>query len=391
MNSFQRNFLNIIRASLTDECMQVCGDFALQEGCTMAHRHSVEAMFYYGAVSCGISAADPAMRKLFTLTCQHITVSEKQNRAISAIFRAFDEKKIEYMPLKGILMKDVYPKPEMRTMGDGDILIKLEQYPAIKPIMQELGFEESLENDHELSWIKYPTHIELHKRIMPSYNKDYYAYFGDGWRLAKKVQGTRYFMTGEDQFVYQFTHFAKHYREAGIGIKHMTDLWLFRKAYSALDWQYICNELKTLRLYEFYKNIMQTIDVWFDGACETELTDFITEFIFNSGVYGKNETRSAAEVLFITEGRAKKKSVKTKKLLQTMFLPYQYMCIIYPVLKEHAYLLPVLWVVRLVNAVFCSRRRIKEKLQEIESLDIERANEHQKALNFVGLDFNFKE
>ena len=46
------------------------------------------------------------------------------------------------MPLKGCNMKALYPSPELRVMGDADILIRVEQYDRIRPIIQSLGFEE---------------------------------------------------------------------------------------------------------------------------------------------------------------------------------------------------------------------------------------------------------
>ena len=60
--------------------------------------------------------------------------------------------------------------------------------------MQNLGYSEGSESDHELIWRKgNKILIELHKRIIPSYNKDYYAYFGDGWQLAtQKTKGKNF-------------------------------------------------------------------------------------------------------------------------------------------------------------------------------------------------------
>ena len=63
---------------------------------------------------------------------------------------AFEKNGIAHMPLKGILMKQLYPRPDMRIMGDADILIRVEQYEKIKPLLEELGFAEKLESDHEL-------------------------------------------------------------------------------------------------------------------------------------------------------------------------------------------------------------------------------------------------
>ncbi len=97
--------------------------------------------------------------------------------------------------------------------------------------MNRLGYLPGVESNHEYVWDKKNMlHVELHKMLIPSYNKDYYAYFGDGWRLAKKYDGSEFKMSDEDTFVYIFTHFAKHYRDAGIGIRHITDIYVYLKS-----------------------------------------------------------------------------------------------------------------------------------------------------------------
>ena len=74
--------------------------------------------------------------------------------------------------------------------------------------MVDLGFVQGSESDHEYVWKSKSLLLELHKCLIPSYNKDYYAYFGDGWGKAVLCEGSkyRYEMSKEDQFVYLFCH-----------------------------------------------------------------------------------------------------------------------------------------------------------------------------------------
>ena len=265
MNSQQIGIISILKSALDGNKRTLPDDFDVAVAVKVAQKHQISAMFYYGALNCGISSSHPNMEQLFLQTCALISVSEQQMHSINEIFRLFDQNGIKYMPLKGTLLKKLYPKSEMRTMSDADILINTEQYDDIKPLMQSLGFSEILESDHELVWQKSNVHIELHKRLIPSYNKDYYEYFGDGWRLGKPCEegACRYVMSAEDEMIYLFTHFAKHYRDAGIGIKHFIDLWVFRSSVKELNPEYILCELKKLELADFYKNIIRTLDVWF--------------------------------------------------------------------------------------------------------------------------------
>ncbi|MBO5020707.1 MAG: nucleotidyltransferase family protein, partial [Clostridia bacterium] len=298
MDSLQRGLINIIGSALSGRQNILPDDFDFNKAVQIAKKHQIVPIVYYGAIKCGISESEPLMQELFVLTCQYISVSEKQMYELNRIFDAFDNAKIDYMPLKGTLLKKMYPKPEMRPMGDADILIRYEQYNGeIIPLMQELGFKEGRVSDNELVWEKPYAYIELHRRLIPSYNTDYYSYYGDGWRLANVMSGTRYAMTDEDQMIYLFTHFAKHYRDAGIGIRHLVDIWVYREQHKNMDEKYIESQLKLLQIYDFYVNIIDTLEVWFADNQENSISDFITKIVFNSGVYSTEEAHALSDAL----------------------------------------------------------------------------------------------
>lgn len=391
MNSTQLGMIRIVDSAVNGKQNILPADFDLDAAIKIARRHQIVPMLYYGALQCGISPKTPQMQQLFVQTCQYLAVSEKQMLELQRICAAFDEAKVEYMPLKGTLLKGMYPKPEMRPMSDGDILIRVEQYERIRPIMESLGFEEQIESDHELIWHKPQVHIELHKRLIPSYNKDYYAYFGDGWRLAKPLQEqpNHFAMTPEDQLIYLFTHYAKHYRDAGIGIKHFVDLWIYRSKV-ALDEQYIHAELKKLQLDEFYDNTLRALAVWFDKGQPDAVTELITETVFHSGVYGTQEAHLLSDAVKTAKTKQTSKRARRKKILDTVFLPYKAMCGRYPVVKKVPVLLPFMWVARWITALF-TRGRIGKRREELKTISVERIDGYQQALQTVGLDFNFKE
>ena len=390
MDNLKLGILSIIKSALTGEKQDLPEDFDLTEAVEVAKKHSIIPIFYYGALNCGIDSSNPLMQQLFMSTCQIIAMSERQMFFLNEIFDNFDKSGIEYMALKGTLLKKMYPKPEMRTMGDADILIKIAQYDKIKPIMESLNYTEKVESDHELSWIKKGSFIELHKRLIPSYNKDYFAYFGDGWQLATIKNGTSYTMSDEDQMIYLFTHYAKHYRDAGIGIKHIVDLWVYRKNTPDLDEEYIKAELEKLQLSEFYKNTIHTLEVWFENIKADETTDFITQIIFGSGTFGTHEAHLLSKAVKIAKSHSGN-NLKKYQYLNLLFLPYPSMCLKYPFLKKLPFLLPFMWIYRIFEALIFKKDKIKKHNKNVNSITQEGVSTYQDSLNFVGLDFNFKE
>ena len=393
MDSQKTGIILLIKSALTGEKYTLPEDFDIEAAARVAKKHQIIALFYYGALNCGISEALPVMQNLFMLTCQLMALSERQNFEINSLFKAFEENKIDYLPLKGTLLKKLYPKPEMRTMSDADILIRTEQYDNIKPIMLELGYGGEYESDHEFAWNKKNVVIELHKRLIPSYNKDYYEYYGDGWRLAQPSlkDNTCYEMSAEDEMIYNFTHYAKHYRDAGVGIKHIVDLWVYKINNPKLDNDYILSELKKLQLDVFYENTMKTLENWFNSGKANEQTEFITQIIFGSGVYGTHEAHLLSAAVKSSKSLGTSQKTRAKRIIDTIFLPYSSMKERYEVLKKAPILLPFMWVVRWFEAIFIRKGSIKYNQRRLKILSTENINDYQSALNFVGLDFNFKE
>lgn len=387
LNEQQRGIILLIRSALTGQSARVPESFDLEAAQELIVKHQIAPLIYYGAVSCGIAANSGAMRSLLSITARLVSIGESQTLALNAITRAFNSEGIEYMLLKGSELKEFYPQAEMRVMSDIDILIRPAQYEKIKPIMEQLGFCKGAESDHELHWSKRDIHIELHKRLIPSYNEDYYAYFGDGWQRAKPTDAGAYSyrLSDEDELVYLICHFAKHYRDGGIGIKHLTDIWLYRKKKPQMNEAYLKEELKKLGLAAFYENVMKTCAVWFDGAAPTEMTDFLSCVIFDSGAYGCDEMQQVSWAVRISGNSASGKQARFRWKLERIFLPYWKMCIKYPVLKKVPFLLPLFWVARWISVLLFRPKNIRKQMKRAEEMSPEAIEQYRQSLEYVGL------
>lgn len=387
MNVTQQGVIALLKSAITGEKTALPEEFDIEQALPLLHRHSVTAMGYVGALTCGVSKELPAMQQLRLDYYTGLVKSEGQLAAIEKITQAFDGHEIDYMPLKGCNMKRLYPAPELRAMGDADILIRTEQYPRIRPILEELGFAESMESDHELVWDNKQLHLELHKRLIPSRDKDYYRYYGDGWGVARQQNGGCYAMSDEDTFVYLFTHFAKHYRNGGIGCRHVTDLWVYLRSFPDMDMAYIHRELEKLVLLEFYTNINRVIDGWFcDGEID-EKADFITQIIFASGNWGAIKERSLSESVYRAQEAASVKKGKLRWFVQLAFPPREIAGYKYPILKKHPILLPAVWVMRWLEAVFCRWDTVKSHYRALTGNSVAEIESHEQSLNYVGLRF----
>jgi len=391
MDVQQQGVLTLIRCGLTGEKLALPEEFDFEKAYEVLQRHQVLALGYVGAVNCGISKQEPVMRRLFQNYGQCLQHSEQQLGVAERICKAFDEAGVDYMPLKGCRLKRLYPTPELRSMGDLDILIRVEQYEKIRPLLLQMDLCERVESDHELIWEKGKLMVELHKRLIPSYNRDYYRYFGDGWRLARVERGTRYEMSPEDEFVYLFTHFAKHYRDGGIGLRHLADLWVVCRARPEADMDYICRELKKLDLLTFFKNVDKTAKAWFGEGEWDELSLFLMAHVFGSCAYGTQRDHNLAGVVRETGGEKSVSAARFSRVGKVIFLPLEPMAEKYPVLKRAPVLLPLFWIVRGITVLLFRRQKAGQLMHDFRESNTRAVDAYERDLNFVGLNFKFEE
>lgn len=389
MNTTQKGILALLKSAVTETGQPLPDGFDIEAALPQIRRHHITAPAFDGAVRCGISRQDPAMQELFRSYCKALLVSEGQMRELGRVFTAFEEHSIDYLPVKGCRMKDCYPKPELRLMGDADVLIREEQREKISCVMRELGFAEKEDTDHEWVWTNDSLYLELHKRLIPSYNEDYYAYFGDGWRLAKEKNGACHSMTAEDELLYLFTHFAKHYRDGGVGCRYVVDLWVYLRTRPDLDETYLRAELEKLRLLEFYENIRRLIAVWFEDAPTDEKSDYLTEYIFASGSWGEMESRTLSRAVRDSKHSALGFNGKLLYLWQTAFPGIEILRGKYTVLKKAPWLLPVIWLIRPFYKIFFERETLEKQRRNLNAVRQENMDDRRRMLRYVGLDYHF--
>ncbi len=383
--------LRIIKRALDPNCQEEINlELDWEKVFAFGKLHKINPLLCEGLLSTDL---DERVKKRFSddYLKQALVHFSQANKLIS-LTNAFDKNGIDYMIVKGSRLKALYPKPEMRVMVDMDILIRVKQYDKIKKCMLELGLFEKGESDHEFIWDDNRfVNIELHKRLFPSYNPDFVKYFGIGWERAKKQsdEACGFSLSPEDEYIFVFTHFAKHYRDGGIGIRHMLDLYLFEKRYPALDNEYIAAELTKLGLCEFYRNIKNTLLVWFEDGENTEITSHITERIFASGAYGTAESANQAKALRVKNRSKTLFGGKLKFVIQTAFPPLEIMKKKFGFLEKFPALLPFTWIVRIFKGLIFKQKTLKNTVSELDSIKSETVGSYQEELKKVGLSDNF--
>ena len=391
LNALETQIIHIIKKALFEdfEC-SLTEDLAWDEVFKLGALHNIIPILAEGILNLDI---DDNIKNIFLAQHRrHAVVHFGQMERLQAIQDAFENAQIDHMLLKGKNLKDLYPKPEMRTMGDFDILIKPDQYDKIQKCLSGLGLFNTGESDHEIIWTDNSfAFLELHKRLFPSYNDDFSKYFGIGWERAKLQNGSKhtFSLSKEDEYIFIFTHFAKHYRDGGVGIKHMLDIYLFNFKNPDMDQNYIEAELKKLGLFEFHKNTIKTLSVWFENGKPCEVSDLITQKIFKSGSFGTAAEKQKASALRESNRHKTTLGAKVGAFLKAAFPPLKVIKDSYPVLSVLPILLPLMWILRILKGIIFKQNASKNVFSKIKNINKQTIESYQSDLSKVGLNDKF--
>lgn len=286
------------------------------------------------------------------------TYDEEREKLVSE----FEKNNIDYMIMKGAVIKHFYPQTSMRYMADNDILCAPDRLKDVDSIMLKNGFRYN--GSHGYTEIYEKNGIvcfEIHRSLI-LVEAHYFDYYENLWdRLVKCSENSHeYKMTDEDFYIYSIVHFAKHRENSGCGIKFLIDQYVLMKHFKdSLNRDYVDAELKKLGLFEFEALASSTAQKLFspgnnplfaeEGAFADEL---IGEYVFGSR---KQE---------IGEGKT-----KIGFILSRLFPSKKEMYYYNPELKKKPYLL--LWYyIKRIFVKLPSRANIGiEELQEFNAKD----------------------
>ena len=386
MDCITQGIILLIKSAITGEGYKMPEGFAWEKAYPIIRKNNAFQICFAGALNCGIAETLPNFGPLQEEYCIYYMGSQRQLEMAERVFRALGEKGIDYLPIKGCLTKNIYPSHEMRPMGDADVLIHEEQYPQIREVMQQLGFEETPDcSDFDYTWEHPDLKMELHKYLFPSRFPDYFRYFEPTWDRATQQGQHRWVLSLEDTFIYDFTHFAKHFRYGGIGCNHATDLWVYRRTYPQMDEAYIRQEMEKLGMEEFYDNVCKLLAAWFEDGPWDEITEILTPLLFG-GKWGTRENYNIAGAVQIMQTEnASAKASRKQRTRELLFPSKQTIAVSYPKLAKWP--LPLAWAGRWVSVLLFKRKNIKDHTQTLSRSDDEIIRRKEE-LESVGIKFS---
>lgn len=348
----------------------------------LAKAHSVSAM-----VCMALEQTDAFQHAAETTRLKWL---EAKNKAIrknmlldaerKAILHELEIQGIWYMPLKGSILKDWYPKPGMREMADNDILFDPSGREQVREIFQNRGYKTVSfgKLNHDV-YEKAPIYnFEMHVSLFLGTYKELTEQYENVKERLLPVDGTAYqfAFTPEDFYVFALAHAHKHYSHSGTGVRTLADIYVMdRHLGDIMDQDEVEQKLTQLGIAEYEQHSRVLAEKLFSAVrplAEIELTEDKKEMLLyycDATTYG-TVGNSVNNRLHELQENSEDITLWTKlKYCCVRLFPGREFCkYAYPFVYKHPWTMPFFWVWRIVDKGITHRRKVKQELKALKAV-----------------------
>ena len=276
------------------------------------------------------------------------------------LLNRLEESDIKTLVFKGFLTKTLYPQEYMRKMCDIDILVEKQNLKKTSQIIKDLGFERFNNYEKHLSFVKnILVIIELHRdmTVPEDVGHEYFINILDR-AIKYKDYKNIYQMNLEDSYLFCIVHLLIHFKESGITIRDILDIYLFNeKFHNILDYEKLNKVLEELEIKSFEKEIREIAYKGFESEKEIKKEELgnIEKYILS----GPSTNKCILNTMI--------KDMNKQDVVFRLFFPeFKVMKNTYPILRKTPVLLPFVWIYRIIRGVFEKTITLKDRFKKID-------------------------
>lgn len=348
----------------------------------LAKAHSVSAM-----VCMALEQTDAFQHAAETTRLKWLEAKNKairKNMLLDAerktILHELEIQGIWYMPLKGSILKDWYPKPGMREMADNDILFDPSGREQVRKIFQNRGYKTvSFRKGNHDVYEKEPIYnFEMHVSLFHGTYKELTEQYENVKERLLPVDGTAYqfAFTPEDFYVFVLAHAHKHYSHSGTGIRTLADIYVMNRHLGGImDRDEVKQKLAQLGIAEYEQHSRVLAEKLFSAVrplAETELTEDEKEMLLyycDATTYGTVDNRVNNRLHELQENSENIKLwTKVKYCCVRLFPGREFCKFAYPFVYKHPWTLPFFWVWRIVDRCITNKKNVQQELKALKAV-----------------------
>ncbi len=340
-------------------------------------KHAVSNIFY---------------KRLENTFFEYVSKDEKQQAAIKEIREILNQHDIDFIFMKGTVLKNLYPESYMRAMGDIDLLIKESDLKRIHQVFSDHQIKCTLKSKQHDGFLLNGLMIEVHPGLYKDFNPKYALLFSNPWKYSYHVNQHEYAFTHEFEICYLLYHLAKHMDSSGVGLRSVLDLGVYVNHFKDELQSDLLYELLTIGNMSTFYHVMMEFNKQCFGITtlnednpniltEDEMNELIT-YITKSGIHGLGSNYNAFSSKVASSQM--KGSSKFKFMISLFFPDYESMKGMYPWSSKSRILIIPAWIIRWIKLIFKTPKMTYRKLKKLKTPENE-VKESRKIFEMIGL------
>lgn len=374
MNKIDLIFLNILKSALKGEKRSGCDCLTEEEWARIfesAEKHSLLPLIYNASYSRRKIRDSRAIRGRVR---RLVTLQTVKTDKFLRLYKKLTDAGCMPIVVKGLVLRRLYPNPDLRMSSDEDILAERRQFDDCLRIMSDFGLncdmtEGETKTVHEVSFKSDDgiLYIELHKSLFPpdsaAYGNMNDLFIGAADRAI--MSDGVYTLCPTDHIIYLICHALKHFIHSGFGIRQVCDITMFANEYGKeIDWQRVFDSCQSISRRTFAATIFAIGEKYLtldrerakipDNFCSwaADETDLLAD-LMSAGVFGgATESRKhTANMTLDAVSQSSKGKTAAKSLKSTLFPSADSLKNRYRYLKKNSLLLPIAWAQRIFTYI----------------------------------------
>ncbi len=325
---------------------------------------------------------------------KYVADDEKKLDMRIKLTKLLNDNSIDHIYLKGSHLKQMYQKSYMRSMGDIDVLIKIDDLIKTREILDDFGFKSISKGIVHDCLFYGDIEVEIHHCLHDEEEYLNFDILNDVWNQSVIKELHEYTMEPEFELLFLLFHLKKHFRSGGVGLRSIIDIAIFLQNKSKEINKGLFQEmLVKTDMEKFFKNIVLLNDrclgldlhesFSIEDDLETEIYDDFTEFIMKSGIHGLGTGMNMMDRRFAVNEMENKSRINS--FFKLVFPPLRTMRIIYPKMMKCKILLPIAWVRRWFTVLFKRTKKISVYSKLLKATNTEEIGKISEMMKKMGI------
>lgn len=401
MEKYQEQIIDLLNASIRDikPKLDYSKDIDWDKVIEECDAHSITGLLYPALKNIDDKKIqDDILNRLKRITFRSAVQQSKHIKDTAAILDLFNNNNIPVIVLKGLVIREYYPKPDLRSMCDSDIIIHKEDLEKVREILVNEGFKAEEDAGHHIAFLKPGFNLEVHWTLAnETFRKGQECFQEHIWDDARKIKvgGVNTLALAlEDQVLHLCAHMASHMAISGFGVRQLADLVLLVEHDGEnINWNNFLVKAEKSGLLRFSIGMFKVCNYLFnmeipkqlnDNTNDEEVIKLVVDDIFTGGVYGQRDLSYTFRAQVGYDIDEDNTFSMIKRYIQIILPPPSKLSDRYRYAKRYKILLPIAWIHHIFVGI-TTKEYDKESKKKFLTSTISNAKSRNKIVRWLEL------